>query len=566
MPSTMTQPETEPLRPVNSSFGLLQQASFHESLSMSEDRSTSTTHEHTDSTGTPSAEALLVLPIDDLHESPFNPRRIFGDLEGLAADIKSHGRVLQPLLVRPRTTPLFGAEGHQGYEIVFGHRRYRAAQLAGLEQVHCMVRAMTDEESRRAQVSENLQREDVHPIEEAEGFQQLMRDDGLSADAIAEQFGKSKSHVYGRLKLLEACPTVREACLAGDIGSEVALLIARIRGTSVQEKALASLKSNNHNIEDGGKTSYRRIRDFLRERFTLDLRAAIFPIEDEGLLLDAGACTSCPKRSGNAPEFADLAGEHEGFWRGAPKNKGLPDLCTDPDCFDAKKRQHLKNEAAKLEAAGKTVVDGNKARQAVSATGQVKGDFVSAKDARALLKNAGVKPTQVDFITIQDPRTGKTHEAVKRETLAAAGVTLKVATLQHRHTADQAHAERKEREQRAKERTARRVQVLCQVLAAARAVPRSTADLRLIAKDALEKLMHHGWGVRTDAVCEALGYEDPDQITEKLEVMSADQLALLVLAITLTNDLQASTYADEGSEPELPEYLAAAAQAYGVEV
>jgi ParB/RepB/Spo0J family partition protein len=116
------------------------------------------------------------IAITHLDESPYNPRKIFNEasMQELAADIKAQGRVLSPLLVRPTNGAM--------YQIVFGHRRYRAAEIAGLLEVPCMVRAMSDEEVKRAQISENLQREDVHPIEEAEGFQALMNDHGVTAD------------------------------------------------------------------------------------------------------------------------------------------------------------------------------------------------------------------------------------------------------------------------------------------------------------------------------------------------------------------------------------------------
>jgi ParB-like chromosome segregation protein Spo0J len=146
-------------------------------------------------------DTITALPIEQLHESPFNPRKIFdaGALQELAIDIKSVGRVLQPLLVRPR---IF-AEGlarrgdgqrdpddtQDGWEIVFGHRRYRAAELAGLAEVPCMVRAMTDDEARRAQISENLQRADIHPIEEAEGYQALIAPAAKAADKQTDDAG-----------------------------------------------------------------------------------------------------------------------------------------------------------------------------------------------------------------------------------------------------------------------------------------------------------------------------------------------------------------------------------------
>ncbi|MFD2451766.1 ParB/RepB/Spo0J family partition protein [Ideonella paludis] len=296
--------------------------------------------------------------VDHIHESPFNPRRVFNEtrLQELATDIKQLG-VLQPVLVRPRIPELFhGIDDENavaGYELVFGHRRYRAAVLAGLETMPAMVQSLTDEQVKRMQLSENLQRDDVHPIEEAEGFQALMAEHGLSADDLVAETGKSRSYIYGRLKLLQACKEVRDACLAGEIGSETALLVARIPTEKLQGKALARIKAKNMDMGDGGKKSYRDIQWLLREEFTLNLTAkdCIFPFADPDLLPSAGACTTCPKRTENAPEYQDMVQDSARRWGGVVKGDAW--LCTDPDCYQAKKTAHLKAEAQKLAAKGR---------------------------------------------------------------------------------------------------------------------------------------------------------------------------------------------------------------------
>ena len=324
-------------------------------------------------------ETIAQMPLADLHESPFNPRKTFTGVDELADNIKAEGRIHQPLLVRPRIGPLFAGDlaATAGYEVVFGHRRLRAAEAAGLATVPCMVRAMTDAEARSAQIAENLARADVHPIEEAEGFAVMIQQDGISAEALAAKVGKSISYVYARVKLLQACAEIRQACLAGQIGSEVALLIARLRTDKLQQKALAAIRndtSTSAKLDDGGKRSFRHIRDLLAEKFTLDLKGAIFDREDATLLPTAGVCSACPKRTGNAPEYADLAAlRREGQWHGHTAAGG-PNTCTDPDCFDAKKQAHLTREAAQLQRTGKQVITGNKARAAISAQGEVKGD------------------------------------------------------------------------------------------------------------------------------------------------------------------------------------------------
>lgn len=443
---------------------------------------------------------ITMLPVHHLHESPFNPRRTFREqgLQELAADITAQG-VLSPLLVRPRVPPLFATapDATCGHELVFGHRRLRAAHLAGLTHVPCMVQAMTDEQAKRAQISENLGREDVHAIEEAEGFQALIDDSSDTADTLATRYGKSRSYIYGRLKLLQLCPEVRAAVLAGEIGTEVGLLVARVGGPKMQAKALGYIKGKALSLEDGGKQSFRRIRDLLNERFTLDLKDAIFDVDDEMLLPSAGYCGRCPKRSGNAPEFADVteAAKPDRHW--TRLHTGA-DICTDPDCFDAKRRAHLAREATKLEAAGNVVVTGNKARAALAATGEVKGDYVDAAKARDALKKAkhattGKALAMPDMVMLQNQITGKLTAAVKRADLQQLGATMpepgrrnsaadSAATRRHQ-AADQAKLAA-DQAKLAAENTRRRA-VLDQVREATRATPRGEFDLRLVAHVAL---------------------------------------------------------------------------------
>jgi ParB/RepB/Spo0J family partition protein len=505
-------------------------------------------------------EAIVYLPIDRLHESPFNYRKRHSDqsLAELAEDIKAHGRVLSPLLVRPRTQPLFAGDpdGITGHELVFGHRRFRAAQLAGLAEVPCMVRAMTDEEAKKAQISENLQREDVHPIEEAEGFQALIDDHGLTADLIAEQQGKSRSYVYGRLKLLAACPQIRKACLDGEIGSEVALLIARLRTPKLQEKALSYIKGKAYDLEDGGSRSYRHIRDLLNERFTLDLKSAMFDVEDEMLLPEAGHCMRCPKRSGNAPEYVDIVeGTKERHW--SHTNFGA-DVCTDPDCFDAKKKAHLKREAAKLAEKGAVVVDGNKARAAIDASGRVKGAYIALKDVQAELKKAKKGAAAPAVVVIQDPRSGKTVKAVLAADVKAAGIKVKEATQgvdwQARQKRDE--EQRAERQAKADQEQARRVELLKRVREAMAATERSAFDFQWVVRAALAGVPYRDRAY----LCELWGAEDSDQLDERVPSMSAGELTTLALDCALVAGMHVEYYSMD-SEAEA---LNAAAEHYGV--
>jgi ParB family chromosome partitioning protein len=143
-----------------------------------------------------SAEVKL-LPIVSITPNPHQPRKEFDPqaLEDLAASIKSQG-VLQPILVRP-----LDGDG-AAYELVAGERRMRASKMAGLKEIPALVRALTDMETLAIALIENLQRADLNAIEEARGFQQLLKDFGLNQEELAKQVGKSRSALANSLRLL----------------------------------------------------------------------------------------------------------------------------------------------------------------------------------------------------------------------------------------------------------------------------------------------------------------------------------------------------------------------------
>ena len=137
------------------------------------------------------------LGADLLEPGPFQPRGpvMDSDLSELAASIRAQG-LLQPLLVRPH--PQLPGR----YQIIAGERRWRASKLAGLSEVPCFIRAMPDADASAAALVENLQRQDLNPIEEAQGFRRLLDDFGLTQEELGKAIGKSRSHVANCLRLL----------------------------------------------------------------------------------------------------------------------------------------------------------------------------------------------------------------------------------------------------------------------------------------------------------------------------------------------------------------------------
>ena len=157
----------------------------------------------------PSVEGgVQYAPIEALTANPDQPRRVFGqaELEELSASIRDKG-VLQPILVRPRP------DGGEGWQIVAGERRWRAAQAARLRAVPIIIREMDDMETLEIGVIENVQRADLNPIEEAQAYATLMGRFGRTQDALAGVVGKSRSHVANTLRLLQLPEPVRKLVL-----------------------------------------------------------------------------------------------------------------------------------------------------------------------------------------------------------------------------------------------------------------------------------------------------------------------------------------------------------------
>jgi ParB/RepB/Spo0J family partition protein len=187
------------------------------------------------------------IPIGAIAPSKTNPRKHFdqGALDELTDSVRRHG-VLQPVLVRVRVQTSAQSRGGPlagHYELVAGERRYRAAKAAGLEEIPAIVRELEDVEVLEIQVVENLQRTDLHPLEEADGYQQLMRR-GYDVAKISERVGRSVKYVYDRVKLLALTKKAQELFLEGRFTPGHAILLARLspkdqeRILNVKERAL----------------------------------------------------------------------------------------------------------------------------------------------------------------------------------------------------------------------------------------------------------------------------------------------------------------------------------------
>ena len=536
-----------------------------------------------DATGA-APSAMVEVPPALAVNSLTNPRRRKGldmdSLTALASSIKVHS-LGQPILVRPlpgaRLIDTADMEPRPIYEVIAGERRWRACQIAGLDSMPMLVREMSDEAVLEMQLVENIEREDLDDMEEAEGFEKLRQKLGYTVEQIADRIGKGKgpSYVYKALKLCALTPESREAMYPGPEGQpailnrSTGLLVARYKPEQQAEvvEFIASLAI------DGEQAPFRKVQADLAKRFHLVLGQAPFDVANADLVPAAGACTACPKRSGNQGE---IFGDHTG-----------PDSCTDPDCFDSKREAHVVLIKVNAQQNGLKVIDGEDARRArptpggKSLIGYVKLDDIAytqkgnddkeravtfgdalralgkkAPKPRLLIDHHTSEATQVITIELanklvpeDDPsRTGPCSPAPKSKKSGPGPAARPPEEL----ALDNRHVERA---------------VLLRIFDAIRAGERTTEEMRLIAKALFVLCENHGDTILSQTE-RYLGWEaeldDQDNddalriVGEKIDAMLPEQLGqLLAMAAA---EITLNTFSTT-SEQEV-----ALAQSYGVDI
>ena len=176
------------------------------------------------------SDSIISLPLQKVEPNPRQPRRVFDEeeLQALADSIAEHG-IVQPLAVRD--------EGNGYYMIIAGERRWRAARLAGLDEVPVVVLEADDRTVMELALVENLQRQDLNPMEEAEGYRVLMEDYGLTQEQTAERVGKSRPAVANALRLLALPDEVRELVESGALSAGHARAILSLSSEKLQKAA-----------------------------------------------------------------------------------------------------------------------------------------------------------------------------------------------------------------------------------------------------------------------------------------------------------------------------------------
>jgi ParB/RepB/Spo0J family partition protein len=275
--------------------------------------------------------AFELIPLVQIHPSPLNPRKRFDSEKHaeLVESVKVKG-VIVPVMVRPL------AAG--GFELVYGERRYRAANEAGLTHLPALVRAIEDREVVELALTENVDRDDMSPIDEGCAYRKLV-ELGRTVDELAALVGKKKGTIYGRMKLSELQGPAREAVERGELHSTVGVAVARLPTNKMQDDAFALLVEKSKYYRNGLKElRYEEATGILQAQFNLKLKDAPFDTKDPNLVEGCGACTACPKRTGAQPDdlFKDVKA----------------DTCIDRACYQAKAhanaakvKQELKEKA-----------------------------------------------------------------------------------------------------------------------------------------------------------------------------------------------------------------------------
>lgn len=233
-----------------------------------------TSNENNDTIKAKGQQAMVRLPIAALQPSRFQPRRNFDKdaLNDLAASLKQHG-VLQPLMVRALETP---TENGVTHEIIAGERRWRAAQLVPLHDVPVIVREFTAEQALQIALIENLQREDLNPVEEAAGYQRLLDEFQYTQDELAQVIGKSRSHISNMLRVLTLDDKIKDMLGAGKITAGHARALVNAKDPL---DLVAKIIDKNLSVRDTEKLAQKETQKYRPTSLKTGSKTAAAPVE-----------------------------------------------------------------------------------------------------------------------------------------------------------------------------------------------------------------------------------------------------------------------------------------------
>jgi ParB/RepB/Spo0J family partition protein len=369
-------------------------------------------------------EKIHVLLLADIAPSATQPRKDFKQsaLEEMAASIQHRG-VVQPVIVRPvaciENEEHRKAAGKALYELIAGERRCRGSKLAGKKDIPAVIRELSDMAALEVQVIENAQRQDLDHLEEGDSYDRLLKSGQITVEELSAKIGKSRATIYGRIKLLDAPDTAKEAYRAGKLSAQVLLLIARIPNRKVADEATERILKGQH----GEPMSFRQVQTMIASDYMTQLKGAPFDPKDAALVPDAGPCAACPKRSGNQKElFADV---------------GRADVCTDPVCFRLKCDAARARLMAQAESEGKMVLSPQDSQALFPHSNYLSHDapvvelsklcpFASGKTWQELVDE--LPEAERPSVIVAVDRDGQLHELIGKKEAGEVARALELAT------------------------------------------------------------------------------------------------------------------------------------------
>ena len=218
-------------------------------------------------------DGILFLDINDIKPNAKQPRKNFQEdkIEELARSIETHG-IIQPIMVRP---------AREGYEIVAGERRWRAARKTSLKKVPCIIRELSEEQNMLIAIIENMQREDLNPMEEAEALNQMITNYGLTQEEVSKSVGKSRPYITNALRLLKLPAAIQELVVQGELTSGHARAIVGVKDekkqmqlanrTATEGLSVREIEALVNKENDGSQNKLTRMKSREKNREITDL-------------------------------------------------------------------------------------------------------------------------------------------------------------------------------------------------------------------------------------------------------------------------------------------------------
>ena len=361
---------------------------------------------------------ITLVSVANIQPSNYNPRKRFDEtgLDELAESIKQQG-VLQPITVRPIADT-------DRYEIVFGERRYRASVIAGLEEVPAIISELSDEEAQEMAVTENLQRKDVTPTEEANAYKQLIDSGRHTVETLSVLFGKSENYIRTRLNFSTLIPELAELLDADIITISVASEICRY-GEDVQREVYEKyLKEGIQHYSSWRGRKAKEIAELIEQKFTIDLERYYFDKTECAscryntnnlLLFNDGGCGQCSNRTCLAEMNAAFLKE-----KAIQIAQQQPDiiLCRDPYCTNATTVERLIASGYDVETINSCIAFPKNPIEP-----QI-GDYDNSEDYEEALKD--YEEEQADYMEIcnEISRQGEAGEITLYAKIGQADITL----------------------------------------------------------------------------------------------------------------------------------------------